>query len=293
LSASRFDRWAERARLGDPGRPTPDVVRFLRAVARPLARILFRPSLEGTGHLPASGPFLLVANHSGAIAVAEVGSFAALYVEQVGVERPLAGVAHPIAFHLWPVSTFLRHAGAIPSTRAACKAVLDAGVPILIFPGGDHEAMRPVWEANRVDFGGRVGFLRLAREAGVPIVPLGIQGSHYTAPILWRSRVLPWLFVVPGLVGFKRWPLTALGVMGGAAIGAFLPASVPWKIVAAGAFAQSPFALLPWVPWTVRMRIGEPIAPEALFGEEGGEDELRRALAQVEAAVQALVTPAT
>lgn len=267
------------------------MVGLLRGFVRPLARVLFRPTLEGTEHLPASGPFLLVANHSAAIAVAEVGSFAALYVEQVGEHRPLAGVAHPIAFHLWPVSTFLRQAGAVPSTRAACAATLAAGIPILIFPGGDHEAMRPIWQANRVDFGGRVGFLRLAREARVPIVPLGIHGSHYTAPILWRLRVLPWLFVVPGLAGFRRWPLTALAVMGGAAIGAFLPASLPWKMVAAGAFAQSPFALLPWVPWTVRMRIGEPIPPEALFGEGGGDEELRQALARVEAAVQALVTP--
>jgi 1-acyl-sn-glycerol-3-phosphate acyltransferase len=221
--------------------------------------------------------------------MAEIGSFAALYLEQVGADRPLAGVAHPLAFHAWPVSTFMRHVGAVPSTRAACAAALGAGVPVLIFPGGDHEAFRPVWQAYRVDFGGRVGFLRVAREARVPIVPLGIRGSHFTMPILWRSRILPWLFVVPRLVGVKRLPLTLLAALGAAALIAFLPVALPWRIVAAWAWAASPFTLLSWVPWTIRMRIGEPIPPEALFGEDGGDEELRRGLVRVESAVQALV----
>ncbi len=293
LAPSRFDRWAARLKVEAPGRPTAAGARFLRAVVRPLARVLHRATLEGVEHLPASGTFLLVANHSG-MGISEIGSFAALYAEQVGEQRALAGVAHPIAFYLWPISVFMRHVGAIPSTRTACASALAAGVPILIFPGGDHEAMRPLWQANRVDFDGRVGFLRMAREAGVPIVPMGIRGSHFTVPILWRSRILPSVFVLPRLVGVKRWPLSLLAVLGGAAIVAFVPAALPWRIGAAWAWVASPLTLVPWVPWTIRMRVGEPIGPEQLFGEGGGDEELERALARVESAVQALVTaPAT
>jgi 1-acyl-sn-glycerol-3-phosphate acyltransferase len=55
---------------------------------------------------------------------------------------------------------------------------------VLIFPGGDHEAFRPVWQAYRVDMANRKGFLRIARRAWVPIVPLGIRGSQFALPIL-------------------------------------------------------------------------------------------------------------
>jgi hypothetical protein len=51
---------------------------------------------------------------------------------------------------------------------------------------------------------------------------------------------------------------------------------------------QSPFIFLPVVPSTIRMRIGEPIAPEELF-DGGDDDALRRALARVQAEVQRLV----
>jgi 1-acyl-sn-glycerol-3-phosphate acyltransferase len=287
VSVSIPDRWAARAKVGAPGEVSEGMRGFLRQVARPFARVFHRATLEGTEHLPKTGPYLLVANHS-SIGISEIACFAALYLEQVGADRPLSGVAHPIAFHLWPISVFMRHAGAVPSTRAACASALAAGIPILIFPGGDHEATRPIWQAYKVDFAGRVGFLKLARAAGVPIVPLGIRGSAFSMPILWRSKVLPWLLIVPRLAGTRRWPLTLLSAAGATAILAYLPASLPVRVAAAWAWAGSPLTLLPYVPSTIRMRIGPPIPPEALF-EDGGDEALPRALARVEGAVRGLV----
>ena len=40
-----------------------------------------------------------------------------------------------------------------------------------------------------------------------------------------------------------------------------------WAGVLAWSWAGSPFAALPFLPWTVRMRIGEAIEPEDLFGD--------------------------
>src|SRR5437870_3683715 len=111
--------WAARAKLGQAGRPSPTFARFLRRYARPIVRICHRPVLTGVENLPSSGAFLLVANHSGAIAIAEILSFAVLYLEQVGEQRPLAGFAHPFMFNFWPPSAILRGLGAIPSSYAA------------------------------------------------------------------------------------------------------------------------------------------------------------------------------
>lgn len=262
------------------------MARLIRRILHPVVRLAFRPTLEGVEHLPRRGPFLLVANHSAGIGLAELASFAALYVTQVGPERPLAGFAHPIGFRIPPMAALLRALGAVPSTYEAAREALTEGVPLLVFPGGDHETLRPVWQASRVDFAGRRGFLRVAREANVPIIPMGIRGSHCTAPVLLRSKLLAWGLVLPRSLGLKRYGVTLLGLIG---LAPLLALPVPWagRVALAWLWLASPLVFLPFVPWTIRFRIGPPLPPEALF--ERGDPEATRALATVQAAVQALV----
>lgn len=269
-----------------PGRVAPALVDAARRFVRPLVRAAFRPTLTGVENLPPRGPFLLVGNHSAGLGLAELASFAALYLEQVGPARPLAAFAHPIDFRLAPVASFFRSLGAVPATYEGAAEALGAGVPLLVFPGGDHETMRPVWQARRVDLGGRRGFLKIARDFKVPIVPLGIRGSHYTAPVLWRSRALPYALVLPRLVGLKRWPLTALGLAGAVAL-ALAPWSWPVRAALAWAWLGSPLTMAPWVPWTISMHIGAALAPDALFRDD--DPTLERALATVEGALQRIV----
>jgi 1-acyl-sn-glycerol-3-phosphate acyltransferase len=278
---------AARARTVAPGVPSPRVVWCFRRVVRPLVRVLFRPSIEGLEHVPREGPFLLVANHSGALAIAEVVCLAAIWIELFGASRPLAGFAHPFAFAIPGLRSLAEGLGVVPSTYEAGERTLAAGTPLLVFPGGDHEAGRPFWRADRVDFGGRVGFLRMARRAGVSVVPLGIRGSHNTAPVLWQSRVLAWLFVLPRLFRVKQYPLTLLAVAGAAALALALPGLGAWRFLVAALWLGSPLALLPWVPLTIRFRIGPPLAASALFADD--DASLAAARDRVEAAVQALV----
>jgi len=254
----------------------------------PVVRLLHRPTLHGAQHLPA-GPFLLVANHSAGLGAAEILSFAVLYLEDVGPGRPLAGFALPTSFRVWPVSALMRAVGAVPSTYEHARATLAAGVPLLVFPGGDHETLRPVWQHDRVDFGGRLGFLKIARDAGVPIVPMGIRGGAFTGPMLLRSRRLAKLLLIPHLFGQKRWGLSLLGVLGAGGIAAS-PLPLVAKLVATLLWLGSPLSLSPFVPWTLRYRIGAPLPPAELFpgGTSGSEAELRAALARVEESVRAL-----
>lgn len=269
-----------------PGEIHPRIAELVRSVLGPLTKVLHRPTLDGIENLP-EGPFLLVANHGAGVGASELACLAALYVEQVGVGRKLAGFAHPIAFRFPWFSTFMRNVGAVPSTYEAGKATLAAGIPLLVFPGGDHETLRPFWEHDVVTFGGRKGFLKMARAANVPIVPLGIRGAHLTVPILWRSRhVLPYLLVTPRLFGIKRWGVSAL-----AALGAGVLLTRRWhpaiRALSTLAWLGSPLTFLPVVPMTIRMRIGAPIAPSELFTDE--DPELDRARDRVEGAVQSLV----
>lgn len=255
----------------------------------PLVRLAHRPTMAGTEHLP-EGAFLLVANHSAGLGLSEIVSFATLYLHEVGPERPLAGFAMTTSFRVPGLRAALGAVGAVPSTYEHARSTLAAGVPLLVFPGGDHETMRPVWQHDRVDFGGRLGFLKIAREMGVPIVPMGIRGGALTAPMLVRSRRLAKLLVAPHLVGQKRWGISLLGALGTAGI-ALTPMPLVAKVAASMLWLGSPISFVPWIPWTLRYRIGAPIAAATLFpsGAAGGDDELRAALARVEDAVRTLV----
>ena len=271
-----------------PGTIRPELADIIRRVLGPVVRMAHRPTLTGVENLPESGPFLLVANHGAGIAISELACLSVLYLEKVGAHRPLAGFAHPIAFRFPLFDDLMRGLGAVPSTYEHGAATLARGVPLLVFPGGDHETLRPIWEHDLVDFGGRRGFLKMAKKANVPIVPLGIRGSHLTVPILWRSRhVLPSLLGLPKLFGLKRWALTGLGVVGATAI-----LTRPWRpwvrALTTWAWLTSPFVFVPVIPTTIRMAIGKPIAPDELYSDD--DPTLERALSTVERAVQSLVT---
>lgn len=288
----RPNRWAHGVAVERPGVASPLALSFVTRVLRPIVRVAHRPTLEGAEHLPASGPFLLVANHSGSLGLAEINTFMVLYAERFGGTRPLAAFAHGLGFSVWPVSRALAMIGAIPSTYAAAEATLAAGVPILVFPGGDHEVSRPFWQAHRVDFAGRRGFLRIAHKAWVPIVPMGIRGSHLSAPPLFRSPLLAWAFVWPRLFGVRRFPFTLLALLGALMIVLWVPLDLHWRVLLAWAWAGSPFALLPFIPTRIHMNIGPPIDPETLFGaqdESADDDTLASALRSVEGVIQALV----
>ncbi len=271
------------------GRPSAAAVGFVRKFLGPLTRLVYRPAIQGLDKLPMGRPFLLVANHSAGIAVAEITSFASLYVERFGVSRPLTGFAHPTGFRVWPLTAIHRHLGSIPSTYEAADAALAAGVPILIFPGGDYEALRPICDAHRVDFGGRLGFLKIARRHRISIVPMGIRGSHFTVPILVRSKLIANALVVPRLLGTKRWGVSLLGLLGAAGLLATTlhPAA---KLALTWLWLGSPLVFWPIVPWPIRFRIGEPLQAEDLFTDDAeSAEQLQRASDRVTSTIQQLV----
>ena len=89
-----------------------------------------------------------------------------------------------------PGLSFLRKYGTVAASHENARKALQAGAAVLVYPGGDYEVHRPSWEGRRVDFGGRKGFLRLALEEGVPIVPVVSIGGQETSLFLSRGERL-------------------------------------------------------------------------------------------------------
>jgi 1-acyl-sn-glycerol-3-phosphate acyltransferase len=286
--------WARLERLGregrqqmHPGQPNPHSIRRWSRYLGPIVRLAFRPVMEHVEHLPPKGAYLLVANHSG-LGNPDIACLIVSFLDQPGMRFP-AAMVHPVSFNSWPAGVWMERIGAIPSTYEAALSALSQGIPVLVFPGGDIDATRPVWQARRVDFGGRQGFLKIARIANVPIVPMGIRGSHYTTPILFRSKILSTLLVFPHRNGVHRFPVTLLGVLGAAALIAIGP-FIGWLLapILAMAWIALPVAQIPWIPWSVRIRFGKPIEHEELFSD-GDDNTLQHAYDRVLGAVEDLV----
>lgn len=234
----------------------------------------FRFEAHGLERLPEGG-CLVVANHS-AGAVFEILLLHRWWFRSLG-DRPVRGLMHRIAFELplslVPVGPWI---GGVFAHPVIARRVLERGDALLVFPGGDFDACRPFSRRYEVIFGGRAGFVRVAREASVPIVPLAITGAHTVYVIPFDTR---WL---ARLLRMERRGLKALPVSLGALL--FLAAGVAalvkpplWPLVVA-AFVQMLWPL----PTKIVVEVLDPIRPSA---EEGDAEVAERVRLALEASV--------
>ncbi len=115
-------------------------------------------------------------------------------VDRRGTDHPAYTLTYDLLFAVPLVGRFLRRIGAVPASGEDATDALAAGALVLDYPGGDWEACRPWTDRNRIDFGGRTGFVRLALRTGVPIVPVVAHGSHDAVVIVARGdRIAHWL----------------------------------------------------------------------------------------------------
>jgi 1-acyl-sn-glycerol-3-phosphate acyltransferase len=84
----------------------------------------------------------------------------------------------------------MRRAGFVEANRENAAAVLERGAVTIVFPGGDYDSFRPTLKQNVIDFAGRMGYVRTALSAGVPIVPVVSIGGQEQQLFLWRGEIL-------------------------------------------------------------------------------------------------------
>lgn len=251
-----------------PGVIDPAAVAPWERALGPIVQRMWPASFHDLENLPEHHRVLIVANHSG-MGTAELMSLSFAWYGAFGASRPVAGMAHPAAFRVPVLRDVLHGLGAVEATREGAATAIRHGVPLLLFPGGDHEAARPVWQADRVDFAGRKGWIRLAREHGLAIVPLCISGSHVTLPVLARGRTFSWLYGLR-LIGVHRAPLSALSLAAAAlAIGAVSVLELPIVLGAATAWAAAVGTMMvPWIPSQIGFHVLPPIPAEEVGAAE-------------------------
>jgi 1-acyl-sn-glycerol-3-phosphate acyltransferase len=183
MTGERVDERNAELAMRDPSY----VSKVLPFVRLPVQR-WFRAHVDGIGNIPDGGA-LLVSNHSGGVITFDVPVLAVAFFDHFGIDRPLYVLAHD-AILRDPIASWLRRAGIVTASRANADAILRSGAVTIVFPGGDHDVFRPTAQSNVVDFHGRSGYVRTAREAGVPIVPVVSIGGQESQLFLSRGERL-------------------------------------------------------------------------------------------------------
>src|SRR4051812_29821194 len=208
----------------------PDYIRERLPGIWLLASLYFRGDVRGLGNIPEEGPVLLVGIHSGGNLTPDTGVFTLAYNAYFGVERPFYQLAHNLVLSM-PGLSFLRKFGTVAASPENAEKALSSGAALLVYPGGDYEVHRPLWERHKVDFAGRKGFIRLALEHGVPLVPVVAIGGQETSLFLSRGETLAKTLMLDKLFRLKVLPIS-LAVPWGLNVGDFLGHfPLPAKIV--------------------------------------------------------------
>jgi 1-acyl-sn-glycerol-3-phosphate acyltransferase len=164
----------------------PEYIRRVLPVWQTAMSVYFRGEVRGLDNIPDEGPSLLVGNHSGGTLIADTFVFAGAFYDYFGPGRRFHQLAHDIAARL--PATGIGRWGTVAASHDNARRAFEKDAPVLVYPGGDYETFRPSWHSDRIEFGGRKGFIELALEQRVPIVPVVAVGGQETALFLTRGE---------------------------------------------------------------------------------------------------------
>src|SRR6058998_1858829 len=184
----------------------------LRQLVLPAVRFLhdryWRVEVSGAHCLPATGPALLLANHSGAIPFDGAMIVTAVELHRA---RTLRFLYDRFVENMGPVATFYRKAGGAVASRENALALLQADELLLLFPEGVPGVAKSFGDRYRLrSFS--PGFARLALALDVPIVPVAVVGAEEIYPVVGRAEGVGRFLGVPYVPVTPFFPL--LGVLG-------------------------------------------------------------------------------
>jgi len=209
----------------------------------------FRVRLLGVDNVPGDGAALLVGNHSGGIPYD-----GAMLLHGVRREHPRHRPVRPLianfAFRSGWMANVVARVGCVRASMENALPMLARGELVAVFPEGLKGVGKLYRERYRLARFGRGGFVRLAREAQVPLLPVAIVGAEEIHPVIGKITRLAEPLGIPYI------PITP---------------TFPWL---------GPLGLLP-VPTKWTIQIGPPIAPPRQGDEEGTSrvaEEVRSAI---------------
>jgi 1-acyl-sn-glycerol-3-phosphate acyltransferase len=230
----------------------PDYIRETLPRMWLLSSLYFRGEVRGLGNIPDHGPVLLVGNHSGGNLTPDTTVFSLAFHAYFGVERRFHQLAHNLVLS-FPGLGFLRKYGTVAASQDNARKALRSDAAVLVYPGGDREVHRPTWQSGRVDFGDRKGYVRLALDEDVPLVPVVAIGGQETALFLSQGEGLAKFLMLDRLLRLKVLPISI---------------AAPWGLNVGDFLGHVP------LPAKITIEVLPPIHVREEFGPEPDVDEV-------------------
>jgi len=154
----------------------------------------FRTEVEGMDNVPDGGA-LLVANHAGAL---PPDAPQIQWAVRRNVGRNVYMMGENLFSRLPMVGWAFRRAGGVEAAPHTAQMLLaEEGQLGLVFPEGTKGTGKHVSRRYQLQRFGRGGFVRVAMEAGVPIVPVAVLGAEEAMPVFANVRPLARLTGMP------------------------------------------------------------------------------------------------
>jgi len=257
LIGRRTEKWSVKGQ-------NPDVMEAQSKIWDFLLDYYFRLEMTGWERLP-QAPSMLIGIHSGTWLTMDAWTLCAEWWRRYKGRRILHGTAHDVLMALPGLGNYFRAVGVIPAKRESVSAAFAAGHDVVIWPGGEVDAMRSWKNRDKVVFGGRKGFVRQAIRSGVPIVPVATIGGHDTVFVLSENRMLAKLLGLKKLLRCEIAPLI-LGFPFGITLEAF-PMHIP-------------------LPAKIRTEILEPVDIDSDPDRENDAEYVDKKFAEIERSIQ-------
>jgi 1-acyl-sn-glycerol-3-phosphate acyltransferase len=212
----------------------------LHPLLRPLYRDWFHVQVRGIDNLPAKGAALVVANHSGTVALDALMLSLAVHDEHPE-QRYLRLLGADLVFRMPFISELARKHGGTLACNPDAERLLRQGDLVGVFPEGFKGIGKLYRDRYKLQRFGRGGFVSAALRTGVPIIPVSIVGAEETYPMLGNLKPLA------RLLGLPYFPMTP---------------TFPWL---------GPLGLIP-LPSQWYIEFGTPISAD--YGADQADDPL-------------------
>ncbi len=207
------------------------MIKGLKGLLWSLIQLIFRMEIKGLDQLQPR-PTLYVSNHNiGAL----IESHGLLFEAENKFQgkHVIWGFTHPSIFKVWGIRQYYEWVGAVPATYDVAREVFSSGDSLLIFPGGNQQALRSVFDYKKNSFRDSHGWAKIAKENKVDVVPVTFRGSHFVNPVLFQSKLLSKILIFPWLVGLKWLSVSVAQILVTALLIYFLKSfNVSWWIIA-------------------------------------------------------------
>jgi len=171
----------------DPSQRDPSFLAPLMDLFHALAESYFRWEVRGIEQVPASGAALMVGSHNGGVVNTDSWLTLLAVWRRFGPDRVVRPLAHDFAFFDPVLGRIANRMGVLRAGHEAAAQAFRRGEMVLVYPGSDLDTWRPFRQRNRIELGGRKGFLKLALRERVPIVPVVSAGTSEQMVVLLRG----------------------------------------------------------------------------------------------------------